>query len=752
LKKGSGEVVVLSTQILRERLWRLEEKQFVIDEYFDKLPTDVEERIETRVKKRLGGLLTRISENLSEDEYQQVFEKKKLPSINITIQTVGSRGDVQPFLFAARELQKKGHKVVLATHDKFRKFVEDFGVRFFPLALGRDDHWQPEQLMRYAESNPTMGPDLLMRPKALYHIVSHAPEMAQTLRTILLPPGGQELSSSYGPIGSVAEADALIANPPSYAHVHLAEAFGIPLHLVFTMPWTPTRTVGHPLCVSSADTNAYWKELSYRWMSLLQWRGSSGAVNDFRASMGLNRHYSSDAFIVDKWRVPFAYMFSQVLMPKPSDWGAHIDVTGFITDDSTAHLSFTPPANLETFLNHEPVYIGFGSISSDLSHMYKAILAACTLFPRTKFLIHKGWSPLHDLVPEDFPANTFLLCPPPSLAATAAKSEDIAGEVLSTALSWEERMMEALGKDRVCFLASVPHPWLFPRCSAVVHHGGAGTTAAGLSTGRPTVVCAFFGDQVIWGQMVERLKCGSIIMAREEDELDARIDQFRAAFEFALTAEARKNAREVADALELEKSQGAGAKAVVEAFERQMPWELIACEICEHTKADRICGTFGIQTCTVCAAAIEDFIEFPLRRVDWGHSRVRGVVKGGVDRLAKAIVKLRRRPVQGFEAVGIVGLVSGLILAIFELILEAIRLPYHVLMDIWSESRTAPSVGESLLKAQADERNQLPQEDVNRIRAKVLELKMLRVKIALGKEELPEMLLSENLRTIVGVV
>jgi hypothetical protein len=53
-----------------------------------------------------------------------------------------------------------------------------------------------------------------------------------------------------------------------------------------------------------------------------------------------------------------------------------------------------------------------------------------------------------------------------------------------------------------------PHDWLLPKCSAVVHHGGAGTTAAGLRFGLPTLVCPFFGDQFMWGEMVRRAGVG----------------------------------------------------------------------------------------------------------------------------------------------------------------------------------------------------------------------------------------------------
>jgi sterol 3beta-glucosyltransferase len=62
--------------------------------------------------------------------------------------------------------------------------------------------------------------------------------------------------------------------------------------------------------------------------------------------------------------------------------------------------------------------------------------------------------------------------------------------------------------ESVMFIEATPHSWLFPQVSAVVHHGGCGTTAAGLLAGKPTIVCPFFGDQHFWGRHVERLGVG----------------------------------------------------------------------------------------------------------------------------------------------------------------------------------------------------------------------------------------------------
>jgi sterol 3beta-glucosyltransferase len=63
--------------------------------------------------------------------------------------------------------------------------------------------------------------------------------------------------------------------------------------------------------------------------------------------------------------------------------------------------------------------------------------------------------------------------------------------------------------ESVFMIDHAPHDWLFPRAVAVVHHGGAGTTAAGLRAGKPTVICPFMGDQPFWGQRVYELGVGT---------------------------------------------------------------------------------------------------------------------------------------------------------------------------------------------------------------------------------------------------
>ena len=74
--------------------------------------------------------------------------------------------------------------------------------------------------------------------------------------------------------------------------------------------------------------------------------------------------------------------------------------------------------------------------------------------------------------------------------------------------------------DNVRLIGSVPHSWLFPRMAAVVHHGGAGTTAAGLRAGVPSILTPFFGDQPFWGQRVQALGVGPAPIPRPRLTID----------------------------------------------------------------------------------------------------------------------------------------------------------------------------------------------------------------------------------------
>ncbi|HEX2036809.1 MAG TPA: glycosyltransferase, partial [Chloroflexota bacterium] len=166
--------------------------------------------------------------------------------------------------------------------------------------------------------------------------------------------------------------------------------------------------------------------------------------------------------------IPRLYGYSRLVVPRPPDWPPDWHVTGYwALDSATAVPPWEPPAALAAFLDAgpPPVYVGFGSMAPrSAGHLTEAALQALRATGQ-RGILASGWAGLG-----------------------AASGAALPPEVF--------RIQEA------------PHDWLFPRMAAVVHHGGAGTTAAGLRAGVPAVVTPVFGDQPFWGQRVAALGAG----------------------------------------------------------------------------------------------------------------------------------------------------------------------------------------------------------------------------------------------------
>ncbi|CAD6591036.1 MAG: hypothetical protein ASARMPRED_005155 [Alectoria sarmentosa] len=435
------------------------------------------------------------------------------PPLNVVVHVVGSRGDVQPFVALGKVLKETyGHRVRLATHGTFRQFVEENGLEFF--SIGGD----PAELMAFMVKNPGLMPgmdslrsgDVGKRRKGMYEIVQGC------WRSCIEVGDGtgirasddhldsrSSLDSGIGMDGDPAAkpfvADAIIANPPSFAHVHCAEKLGIPLHLMFTMPWSPTQAFPHPLAniqSSNADTSIT-NFMTFREKSLnlepvsLMWAPG----------------------MASRLRIPYTYCWSPALIPKPKDWGSHISISGFYFLSLAS--SFTPEPGLAAFLaaGPPPVYIGFGSIVVDDPNAMTKLIFEAVKQTGQRALVSKGWG--------GFGAD-------------------------------------ALGiPEGIFMLGNVPHDWLFKHVSCVVHHGGAGTTAAGIALGKPTVIVPFFGDQPFWGAMVARAGAGPLPVPSKQ----LTAEKLAAAILEALKTTTLRRAQELGARIGSEKGTDVGAQS-----------------------------------------------------------------------------------------------------------------------------------------------------------------------------------------------
>lgn len=182
--------------------------------------------------------------------------------------------------------------------------------------------------------------------------------------------------------------------------------------------------------------------------------------------------------------------------------------------------SFKPPEALTKFLDAgpPPVYIGFGSIVVDDPDKFTTMIFEAVEKAGVRALVSKGWGGLGD--DDNTPDNVFML-------------------------------------------ENTPHDWLFPRVSAVVHHGGAGTTAIGLKCGKPTMVVPFFGDQPFWGSMIWEAGAGAEPVPYKELSADKLADGIKQCLSDGTKEEAMKLAKNI-------EAEGDGAKNAVASFHRSL--------------------------------------------------------------------------------------------------------------------------------------------------------------------------------------
>ncbi|KAF8490722.1 hypothetical protein JB92DRAFT_3090591 [Gautieria morchelliformis] len=388
--------------------------------------------------------------------------------LHFTFLTIGSRGDVQPYIALGKRLLEEGHRVRIATHGEFKEWIEAYNIEF--AYVGGD----PAELMRICVENGMFT-------------VSFLKETAAKFRGWI----DDLLRTSWEACQGT---DVLIESPSAMGGIHIAEALRIPYFRAFTMPWTRTRAYPHAFAVPDRKMGGSYNYMTYVMFDQVFWRGTSGQINRWRRKvLGLN---STSLDKMEQHKVPFLYKFSPAIVPPPLDWYEWIRVTGywFLDDAEVGSKKWSPPASLLRFIDtaHEVgkkvVYIGFGSIVvSNPDAMTKCVVEA-VLKSGVRAILSKGWS-------------------------------DRLSVKKTTPLDDSEEPLP----QEIYPISSIPHDWLFNRIDAACHHGGAGTTGASLRAGIPTIIKPFFGDQFFWSDRVEALGIGSGVRKLTVENLTAAL-------------------------------------------------------------------------------------------------------------------------------------------------------------------------------------------------------------------------------------
>lgn len=243
-----------------------------------------------------------------------------------------------------------------------------------------------------------------------------------------------------------------------------ARELGIPDVSIQMFPvFAPTRAFP---AIGMPENSPRWLNYLSHWFSTqIFWHaGNAGYYQLRRRAHADFPHQLSWPFHPTPGRpvTPLVFACSPAVLGKPADWDLpHIHVPGYFFLD---HPDYQPPVALSRFLESgdPPVCITFGSmINKDAERIGKSALNAIQRV-QCRAIVLTGWG------------------------------------------GW---LPETSQKD-VLYLDGVPHDWLFPRCRAVVHHGGAGTVAAGLRAGVPAIIIPHAADQPFWGSRVAAIGAG----------------------------------------------------------------------------------------------------------------------------------------------------------------------------------------------------------------------------------------------------
>ncbi|MFF5504761.1 glycosyltransferase [Streptomyces roseolus] len=344
--------------------------------------------------------------------------------------TAGSRGDVAPYTGLGAGLVRAGHEVTLAAHAVFEPLVAGSGVRFRPLPVDPRAELHSARGRRLHDARTGAGK--LVRLAAMAR--GAVDEMTAALVDVAREGEVLLVGGALGPLG--------------YA---IADGLSVPALGLHLQPLHPTVEFPAPV-LGARSLGPVGNRLSGRAVMASVELMFHGAVRSLPRRHGLPRKGGRSR--APRVR-PVLHGYSELVVPRPRDWPAGLEVSGYWWPYDTGRL----PRELEDFLaaGPPPVFVGLGSATVPDPERVSGEIVAALRAAKVRGVVQKGW------------------------AGLAARGDDI--------LTVDE----------------VPHALLFPRTAAVVHHAGAGTTGAVLRAGVPSVPVPVQFDAAFWASRLTAL-------------------------------------------------------------------------------------------------------------------------------------------------------------------------------------------------------------------------------------------------------
>jgi sterol 3beta-glucosyltransferase len=426
--------------------------------------------------------------------------------VRVLLLGMGSRGDVQPLLALAPRLEQLGYAVSLAAAADFRELVVAHGVRFEPLSFDLEG---PLRTSIGREGLQGSATNQVREAGLMRQVVAQtAQALAGDLERLVADTDAVVSGAlTFDAVDALVSASGRVSKPHVYA--------------VFAPVWPSAHGPSVALALrpqSISRINLAWSMLAGR-VAFDLFRPPGDLI---RRRRGLPRNTFRGYVAADR-RTPTLLAASPAVVPHAADWPAGLRQTGYWVDagDLPEGVSEALEPDLAQFLadGPPPVYIGFGSMPTpDPEGVARDLLAVLD-----------------------------------RLGVRGVVSAGLAG--LRLASSQDAR---SIGDGSVIGVGDTRHGALFPRCSVVVHHGGAGTTAAAVRAGVPQVVVPHAADQPYWGRRMADLGVAAAPIARKH-LTPARLHR---ALEVALSARAREAAYLLGERVRAEDGAGDAAALI----------------------------------------------------------------------------------------------------------------------------------------------------------------------------------------------
>ena len=370
--------------------------------------------------------------------------------MKITILTLGTRGDVQPYIALALALQQEGYTPTIAAPLNFESFIRGYKVAYAPIRMDTEEGLRSRDGRAWLASGNTRA------------FIRHLNVLMERDRPAL----------QKGCWEACGDADVIIATAMTLGEgITLSEKRRCPLLASLIYPILPRSRTYPQFLVTPTELPLGWLNYVTHLLFERAHAAMGKDLNRWRARLDLPPLNGPFSAWLERNQVLTLHHYGEPLFAAPRDWKPHNVLTGplFLPVASAAS---DPVLNEFLAGGDSPVFLGFGSmpVLDPASAMQTAARVTAELGVRA--VIGAGWSELGTPVPS----------------------------------------------KNLLVVGSADHFQLFPKCQALVHHGGAGTTFMGLSCRKPALVFSVFADQPFWGERLKKAGVGAHFRFREFSE------------------------------------------------------------------------------------------------------------------------------------------------------------------------------------------------------------------------------------------